>query len=137
MPFKPKVKAAFLAALRSGDYKIGRGVLKSPSYKDEDGAEFCCLGVLCDLGTGAWKMTRESEMAYYPADGSGPFDKLVGSSDKLRAAPPGDNGESAYFPPAAVRQKSGLTIAEVARLARLNDDGKSFAEIADIVEKDM
>lgn len=37
------VKKAWVAALRSGKYKQGRGSLRTP-----DG-EFCCWGVLCDL----------------------------------------------------------------------------------------
>jgi hypothetical protein len=39
----PEVKQAWLTALRSGDYKQGRFVLRS---KDND---YCCLGVLCDI----------------------------------------------------------------------------------------
>lgn len=36
------VKAKWVAALRSGEYKQAKGALK-------DGGGFCCLGVLCDL----------------------------------------------------------------------------------------
>jgi hypothetical protein len=39
---KPKIKARWLAALRSGEYEQGRGYL-------HPGSTFCCLGVLCDL----------------------------------------------------------------------------------------
>lgn len=43
----PEIKALWLAALRSGDYKQGQGVLR-------DGADnFCCLGVLTDLAVKA------------------------------------------------------------------------------------
>lgn len=38
----PEIKAKWLAALRSGEYKQGRGELRN-------GDSFCCLGVLCDL----------------------------------------------------------------------------------------
>lgn len=38
----PEIKAKWVAALRSGKYKQGRGRLRS-------GDEFCCLGVLCDI----------------------------------------------------------------------------------------
>jgi hypothetical protein len=54
---KPEVKAKWIAALRSGEYKQGRGVLR-------DGDTFCCLGVLCDLHAkatgGQWKITFHS-----------------------------------------------------------------------------
>lgn len=40
---KPEIKARWVAALRSGEYKQGTDRLKTPN------GEFCCLGVLCDL----------------------------------------------------------------------------------------
>ena len=48
-----KIKAKWLTALKSGDYRQGRMELKN-------GPEFCCLGVLCDLyiketGKGEWE----------------------------------------------------------------------------------
>lgn len=38
----PEVKEKWLAALRSGNYAQGKGVLR-------EGDGFCCLGVLCDV----------------------------------------------------------------------------------------
>lgn len=38
----PEVKAKWVAALRSGEYKQAKGRLR-------DGDAYCCLGVLCDL----------------------------------------------------------------------------------------
>lgn len=40
----PEVKAAWLAALRSGEYRQGRNRLLTVEDRS-----FCCLGVLCDL----------------------------------------------------------------------------------------
>lgn len=40
---KAAVKKAWVAALRSGKYKQGRGKLRTADNK------FCCLGVLCNL----------------------------------------------------------------------------------------
>lgn len=48
----PEVKQMWLDALRSGEYKQGRGVLRTPDD------EYCCLGVLCDLHS---KVTREAD----------------------------------------------------------------------------
>jgi hypothetical protein len=39
---KPEIKAKWVKALRSGEYKQGRNRLR-------DGDSFCCLGVLCNL----------------------------------------------------------------------------------------
>ena len=43
------------AALRSGEYRQGRGGLRynHPS----DGSKFCCLGVLCDVAGEQWEDT--------------------------------------------------------------------------------
>ena len=58
---KPEVKAAWIAALRSGEYKQGRAQLRT-------GDQFCCLGVLCDIaskhGVGEWH-----ESGAFKADG--------------------------------------------------------------------
>ena len=43
------VKQQWIEALRGGEYKQGRGVLRSK----ED--EYCCLGVLCDLMGVRWQ----------------------------------------------------------------------------------
>src|SRR6267378_4402002 len=49
----PDIKAKWIAALESGEYIHGHGVLRSLDNK------YCCLGVLCDLyhketGKGVW-----------------------------------------------------------------------------------
>jgi len=50
-----KIKAKWIAALTSGDYKQAKGKLQTP-----DG--YCCLGVLCDLHSKAtgteWDMDK-------------------------------------------------------------------------------
>lgn len=42
----PEIKAKWVAALRSGEYKQTRGMLKK---EGPDGPSFCCLGVLADV----------------------------------------------------------------------------------------
>jgi hypothetical protein len=44
----PEFKAKWTAALRSGEYKQGKGVLNSKADNS-----FCCLGVACHLALGA------------------------------------------------------------------------------------
>jgi len=56
MKLKPEVKEIFLEALRSNDYKQGRGSLRIV----EDGqCSFCCLGVLTDL------YLKENDISWY------------------------------------------------------------------------
>ena len=62
----PDIKQAWLAALRSGEYKQARHALR------RDGA-FCCLGVICDLhhraGLGQWEDRLIDDQ--YDGDASG------------------------------------------------------------------
>lgn len=97
----------WIAALRSGKYQQGHGALRS-------GDKFCCLGVLCDiLGT---PITRVAPSGVYNYE-----------------------GHNNYLPPQARNQAGMQTdngrIPRKDALANLNDDGKSFAEIADFIEQ--
>jgi hypothetical protein len=57
-----EIKARWVQALRSGEYKQGQGYLSQ-------GGRFCCLGVLCDLhaketGT-AWERDEAAGISVY------------------------------------------------------------------------
>ena len=101
----------WVEALRSGKYKQTTGTLR-----DRDG--FCCLGVLCDISkTGEW-VKDDGGWRYegYTDVLPKPVQQLVG----LRA----QNGNI-----------SRSTEPELEGLSEMNDaDGKSFAEIADVIE---
>lgn len=45
-------KEEWVTALRSGEYRQGKGFLRN----SDD--EYCCLGVLCDLAGMQWQSTR-------------------------------------------------------------------------------
>ena len=113
---KPKIKALWVAALRSGKYVQCNGRL----HLEGDG--YCCLGVLRELsGLATWEkraMTFGNTMVF-------------------------DN--EANILPLSVRQWAGITSRtgiyhhdlirdDYLTLASANDGGKSFAEIADIIE---
>jgi hypothetical protein len=55
-----ELKAEWVKRLKSGDYAQGQERLRSEDLDSENkqAAEFCCLGVLCDIlgerGAGAW-----------------------------------------------------------------------------------
>lgn len=99
-------KAKWIAALRSGEYKQGRHYLR-----DEDD-QFCCLGVAADLVGVEWEKRPSG----------------VWSADD-QASMLGDS----------LCNKLGLSLTGYLRslgnsLASLNDDGRSFREIAAVIE---
>lgn len=63
---KPEVKEAWINALRSGEYKQGRGTLHQRGTEDREGApdKFCCLGVLCDLAYRDGVVERKETESY-------------------------------------------------------------------------
>lgn len=64
----PDVKAKWVAALRSGEYRQGKKMLKTPE------GSYCCLGVYCAI-TGV----RESLQMQFVATGNGFTERMVPS----------------------------------------------------------
>lgn len=105
---KYKVMKAWVKALRSGDYEQTTGKLS-------EGGAFCCLGVLCDLYRKDKKVSKEEALRGFCGLKNVPCENVVKWA-----------GLSANNPCAR---------DEVISLAEYNDDlGKSFVEIADIIE---
>jgi hypothetical protein len=121
---KPEIKAKWIEALRSGEYAQGRLALRT-----DDG--YCCLGVLCDLAAKAgvveWLGDDEDEE---PWDGK-----------YLCYAPDDFNERENLVLPDSVAAWAGLEDkapkVEDRWLATLNDHGKTFAEIADMIERGL
>jgi hypothetical protein len=129
------VKKMWLDALRSGEYAQGRSTLRSPSG-------YCCLGVLCDLAVKNGVIpepqehknkNRESGISHY---GYGQHEDESGHV----------MSHSAYLPEAvavwAGTSRFGDRYAPNGEpwplsLAGLNDQGATFAEIADIIEAEF
>jgi hypothetical protein len=109
----PEFKAKWLAELRSGKYSQTQGRLC-----DEDG--YCCLGV-AGKAAGLWDTQLERMGGYlYRA-------KLR----KLKVSLP-----SLITGHANMRGGKGYN-SIVAELAEMNDQGKSFSEIADYIEANL
>lgn len=105
MPMNPELKKKWVDALRSGEYKQGKGILNG-----ERG--FCCLGVLCEV----MELPKEK-------DG----DRFI-----YRFGP---NYANSLFIPDVFLSTIGLTYLAANQLAGYNDAGKSFAFIAKNIEK--
>ncbi len=101
------LKAKWVEALRSGKYVQAKGCLRD-SRPHGDG--FCCLGVLCDvIDPEGW-------------DDSGLF-RLA------HCFPPKEVMTEIGYPDEAEKQNSKFWTA-----AHMNDEGKSFDEIASYIE---
>lgn len=110
-----KVKELWVNALRSGEYTQSRHALRTVSG-------FCCLGVLCDIAA---------------KTGLGKWDTL-GGREVFRAK---DGYYCADTLPHAVVEWAGLRDRNPdsadGSLASLNDSGKTFDEIADIIQAEL
>lgn len=114
-----EIKAKWVAALRSGEYEQGTSHLN----KDD---KFCCLGVLCDIyrketGEGEWQPTGDGYASQF----------------KIQ------NDWESKVTPSIVAGWAGLVLKNPVpiefrqSLAEMNDEGKTFAEIADIIEEHL
>lgn len=122
----PEIKARWVSALRSGEYKQARNDLCA------DGA-FCCLGVLCDLyererGIDGWRFGKGSNPSSYLGS--------LGTPPKEVCEWAGLNGHNPKV----------LIQGRLAGLASHNDGeeteddvrpGRTFAEIADAIEAQL
>jgi hypothetical protein len=113
-----RVKELWVAALRSGKYTQSRNALRTVSG-------YCCLGVLCDIAA------KETDMGEWVNTVHGwkfvPKDRQYGSTSDILASP--------------VMEWAGLTKrnpdTKDGSLAYNNDHGKSFLEIADMIEAEL
>lgn len=130
MKLKPEVKARWLEALRSGEYKQQTGALRR-----FDG--FCCKGVLANLFIQDTKQGRWDE----------PDSRSIIALTGVKGTP---NLEyETYLPnviyawafqdfvPGSINCVIGPRTESGKGLGKLNDDGLTFAEIADIIEKEF
>lgn len=96
--------------------KVWINELRSGRYRQTDGAlrkgrSYCCLGVLCDLSKAAkWTPTSWGEGVYDGSSGILPF---------------------------SVGEWADLSDGQQGDLAEMNDNGATFAEIADWIEKHL
>jgi hypothetical protein len=107
---------AWVAALRSGDYKQGREVLR-------DGDEFCCLGVACDLAVKAG-LPIDVHNEYAVAS----YNENTGTLPNIVRRWLGLTTDTGGYWDKAIGSGS---------LAALNDDrGYDFEQIADVIEQE-
>lgn len=130
----PEIKAQWVAALRSGDFQQGKGVLHRVTDVNGNGTEtheFCCLGVLSECAVAVGKAERK-----------------FGDTGYFRYYDPADDefGGNGHYLPRVVKVWAGFRDANPSlmyegdfhSLAELNDDFQlSFSEIADLIEDQL
>jgi hypothetical protein len=124
----------WVEALRSGDYTQGTNYL---TYYDRDGANEvernCCLGVACQLyikdgnplvtrtdSDGVVSYGAQHEKSVLPLDVA----KWLGLSDRYSSFMTTHSDEE------------GAPVEDSSQLTELNDNGKSFEDIADVIESE-
>lgn len=137
----PRVKAAWLKALRSGEYKQTTQVLH-----DDD--SFCCLGVLSDLYTEEhpdvqWKLVDMGRMEILNFIAQLPYEVMSWAcADQIPIMELRALGGS-FKVPADVARRHTPALAywnypqrgPSVSLDMLNDNGATFEEIANIIEE--
>lgn len=141
MKLKPEVKAAWVTALRSGEYEQGTGCLN----KLVDGEErYCCLGVLADLAAREGIVERyvtqeESNSPYRSYDGESGLPPLAVWRWALDG--PINISYSQSGPKITWSHEDDLTGGQMQSaygLTTLNDGlGVPFTKIADIIEEQL
>jgi hypothetical protein len=153
-----EVKQQWLDALRSGEYEQTRGRLRRGMPLDpedlDDGynAGYCCLGVLCDLAVKAGVTQLHEERPFEGSDYENERNYVsysygVSESRKDSSVLPPEvvkwaglgnavDAVNPYVEPPteAPSEKNGYEFTPRATLASENDGGKSFEEIAKIIE---
>lgn len=127
-PMDPAVKQQWIDALRSGNFEQTTAVLN----RDD---KFCCLGVLCELAISAGVKVNKSDATCGLVNCDCSVNVYVYDGQKV-------------YPPESVTAWAGLASANPkvplaagdhfgAYLSDLNDDGKDFRFIADVIEKNL
>jgi len=109
----PVLKSKWLSALRGGEYEQGRGRLRNSDN------HYCCLGVLADIAGKAWSPLAAPDADCYALAGV----TLATSADAV-----------GYLPDEYL-DEFGIAVYHQQELALMNDSGKSFALIADEIER--
>lgn len=107
-----EIKQKWIEALRSGEYRQGINYLRGNDNT------YCCLGVLCDL------YAKEHNIEWR--------DSAIFQAKELNVA-----GTTPHYLPNRVQEWAEVNGNNPNLLGNRNDEGKTFNEIADIIEKEL
>lgn len=120
---KADIKKKWVEALRSGQYEQGTGALV---IEDQTGTgverRYCCLGVLCEVvGMVPMRLPTDDRLSY-----DGEVGELPSTVVAFTGLTEPDPKLNKYIRPTLDN--------EVRSLARFNDDGLTFPQIADVID---
>lgn len=120
----PEIKQRWIAALKSGEYVQGFNHLKN-----NDGS-FCCLGVLCELARqdGVVAINESGDVPHY-------FDP-ENEQDNSTTALPGIVMKWADLA-RSIGDEIRVNVADYAYLTTMNDKGKTFEQIAEVIRGEL
>lgn len=129
----------WVKALRSGKFKQGRGTLKQ--YNSKGVAQHCCLGVLCELYNDTMKKNKKKTLTEKVYDNDSDFShgycRFGGKKEDLPKEVKDWAGMKNHLGKFRSPNNYGDTYMfnQESCLADLNDIGKKFKTIADIIEQ--
>lgn len=128
---KQEIKEKWVKALRSDEYQQGAGGLHYTEIgPDGDTIDrFCCLGVLCDLAS---KEIPDLQIVQYPQVSGGVYYSYDYQSTALPVSVQRWAGLNATDP--YIKDPTPSSLHEAA-LSDINDNGRSFGDISDIIEE--
>ena len=136
---KQNVMVKWVKALRSGKFKQGQGTLKQ--FNKQGQIQHCCLGVLCELYNETMKKNKKKTIPETVCDNDRDFSygysrfggKKEGLPKEVKDWAGMRNGLGRFE--ITKTDEDGIEDYEVETLADLNDLGKKFNTIANIIEK--
>lgn len=118
------IAGRWVAALRSGKYQQGLNLLKQQHDSGKD--SFCCLGVLCEL------YLEDHPGSPFAPELRPDIDRPTSTSGAAYSYGEDDH----ELPPAAIREWAELRPHSCDALAEQNDNGTSFEELANLIERE-
>jgi len=130
---RKEVMVKWVKALRSGKFKQGTGTLKQ--FNSKGAAQHCCLGVLCELYNQEMKKNKKKMLSETIWDNDSDFShgycRLGGKKEDL----PKDVMKWAGIHNSMGEFTTDDPVYDRYNLADLNDTGRKFKTIANIIEK--
>jgi len=130
---RKEVMVKWVKALRSGKFKQGQGTLKQ--FNKQGQTQHCCLGVLCELYNETMKKNKKKTLPETVCDNDRDFSygycRFGGKKEDL----PKDVMKWAGIGNSMGEFTTDDPVYDQYNLADLNDTGRKFKTIANIIEK--